>query len=91
MGLERRFCRSVFSVKNVQKGSGCVAQLVERSLPIPEIRGSNPVIGKNLFILNICFLSTVYWKEENKEKRGREWPIFKKECAKNYTEIIFKL
>ena len=27
-----------------------VAQLVERSLPIPEVRGSNPVIGKNLFI-----------------------------------------
>ena len=41
-------------------GSGCVAQLVERSLPIPEVRGSNPVFGKNLFILNICFLSTVY-------------------------------
>ena len=31
-------------------GSGCVAQLVERLLPIPEVRGSNPVIGKNLFI-----------------------------------------
>ena len=27
-----------------------VAQLVERSLLIPEVRGSNPVIGKNLFI-----------------------------------------
>ena len=27
-----------------------VAQLVERSLSIPEVRGSNPVIGKNLFI-----------------------------------------
>ena len=53
-----------------------VAQLVERSLPIPEVCGSNPVIGKNLFILNICFLSTVCWKDENKEKRGREWPIF---------------
>ena len=26
-----------------------VAQLVERSLPIPEVRSSNPVIGKNLF------------------------------------------
>ena len=37
-----------------------VAQLVERSLLIPEVRGSNPVIGKNLFILNICLLSTVY-------------------------------
>ena len=36
-------------------GSGCVAQLVERSLPIPEVRGLNPVIGKNLFILNILF------------------------------------
>ena len=41
-------------------GSGCVAQLVEQSLLIPEVRGSNPVIGKNLFILNICLLSTVY-------------------------------
>ena len=37
-----------------------VAQLVERWLPIPEVRGSNPVIGKNLLILNICILSTVY-------------------------------
>ena len=37
-----------------------VGQLVERSLPIPEVRGSNPVIGKNLFISNICLLSTVY-------------------------------
>ena len=27
-----------------------VAQLVEWSLLIPEVRGSNPVIGKNLFI-----------------------------------------
>ena len=27
-----------------------VAQSAERSLPIPEVRGSNPVIGKNLFI-----------------------------------------
>ena len=37
-----------------------VAQLVERSLPIPDVPGSNPVIGKNLFKSNICFLSTVY-------------------------------
>ena len=27
-----------------------VAQLVERLLPIPEVRGSNRVIGKNLYI-----------------------------------------
>ena len=27
-------------------------------------------------LLNICLLSTVFWKDENKEKRGREWPMF---------------
>ena len=54
-----------------------VAQLVEQLLPIPEVRSSNPVIGKNLFILNICLLSTVYWKDENKEKEAGDGP-FKK-------------
>ena len=62
-----------------------VAQLVERWLPIPEVRGSNPVIGKNLLISNICILSTVYWKDKNKEKRGWEWPIFLK---KNWDRVI---
>ena len=48
------------TLNNKYKGSGCVAQLVERSLLIPEVRGSNPVFGKKLFLLNICLLSTVY-------------------------------
>ena len=34
-----------------------VAQLVERLLSIPEVRGSTPIIGK--ILLNICLLSTV--------------------------------
>ena len=55
-----------------------VAQLVERLLLIPEVRGSNPVIGKNLFTLNICLLSTVYWKDENKEKKSPGMAHFKK-------------
>ena len=42
-------------------------QLVERSLTTPEIRGSNPVIG--------IFYHQLYWKDENKDKRGQEWPI----------------
>ena len=50
--------------------SGCVAQFVEWSLQIPEVHGSNPVIGKNIFILNICLMSTVYWKDKNKEKEA---------------------
>ena len=36
-----------------------VAQLVERSLPTLEVRGSNPVIGKLLYRTFICLLSTV--------------------------------
>ena len=48
--------------------------------PIPEVRGSNLVIGKNLFILNICLLSTVYWKDKNKEKEAGIGPFFKKSC-----------
>ena len=36
-----------------------MAQLVERSLPIPEIRSLNPVNNKNL-----------YWKDKNNEKEA---------------------
>ena len=43
-------------------GSG-VAQLVDRSLPTPVVRGSNPVIGKLLY-------NTFVYK--NKIKIGRE-------------------
>ena len=34
--------------KSYLRGAVVVAQLVQRSLPIPEIRGSNPDIGKIL-------------------------------------------
>ena len=63
-----------------KRGSGCVAQLVEWSPLIPEVCGSNPVIGKNLFTLNICLLSTVYWKEKNKEKETGNGPFKKRKC-----------
>ena len=40
-----------------------VAQLVECSLPNPEVRGSIPVMGKHLFAVN-CIE-----KRKNKEKK----------------------
>ena len=52
-----------------------MAQLIERSLPTPVVHGSNPVISKKLFILNIHLLSTVYWKDENKEKEAVNGPF----------------
>ena len=42
------------------RGAVVVAQLVERSLPIPDVRGSNLVFGKNLCLLNIFLLSSAY-------------------------------
>ena len=33
-----------------RRAAAVVAQLVERSLPIPEVHGLNPVIGKNLYL-----------------------------------------
>ena len=65
-------------VKITNQGSGCVAQLVEQLIPIPEVRGLNLVIGIFLFILNICLLSTVIWKDKNKEKEAGIDSFFKK-------------
>ena len=55
-----------------------MAQLVEWSLPILEIHGLNPVIGKNLFTSNICLLSTVFRKDENNEKEAGNGPFKKR-------------
>ena len=63
-----------------------VAQLVERLLPIPEVRGSNPVIGKIYWTFVYCQL---YWKDENKEKRGREWPIFQNDDTSRLADRLY--
>ena len=65
--LQFWFCKIVWTV--------VVAQLVERSLPTPEIRSSNPVRDQ------IYMHYQLYWKDENKQKWGREWPILNKTPA----------
>ena len=52
------------------------AQLVERSLPMPQVYSSNPVIGKLLYWTFICLLSTVL-KRKNKEKEAGNGSFFK--------------
>ena len=47
--------------------------MVERSLPTPEIRGSNPIIGK--FDLPIVHLNR---KDKNKVKEARNCPSLKR-------------
>ena len=39
-----------YCLKVTLRGSGCVAQLVERLLPIQEVRSLNPVIGNFFYI-----------------------------------------
>ena len=47
-----------------------MAQLVDRSLPTPDVRGSNPVIGKMFSVKGI--------EKTKKKKKGQEWPFLKK-------------
>ena len=53
-----------------------MAQLVERSLPIPEVRGSNPVIGK--IYIETIFYCQLQLKRGKKEKEAGNDPFFKK-------------
>ena len=55
-------------------GAVVVAQLVERSLPIPEVRGSNPVIGK---IYWTFFTVNCIEKTKIKKKEARNGPFLK--------------
>ena len=59
---------------NVLPRAVVVAQLVERLLPIPEVQGSNPVIGK-IYIEHLftCLLSSVL----NRRKEAGNGPLFK--------------
>ena len=58
-----------------------MAQLVERSLPTPEVRGSNPVIRKLFYRTFVyCQLSR---KDKNKEKEAGNGTFF---CIKDKVE-----
>ena len=56
-----------------------VAQLVERSIPIPEVRSSNPVIGKNLFkYWTFVYCQLCIEKTKIKKKEAGFGPFLKK-------------
>ena len=57
-----------------------VAQLVERSLPLPEDPTSNPVNG----ILNYLCSTYQLYLNDVKKARGRERSIFKETECSNY-------
>ena len=57
-------------------GSGCgsVGKAVASNTRGPQFKSSHR--QKFIYILNICLLSTVYWKDENKEKEAGKDPFF---------------
>ena len=64
-------------------GSGCVAQLVERSLPIPEVRiQSSAKFIEHLFTVN-CIEKT-----KIKRKEAGNGPFLKKNCLKGTKERL---
>ena len=52
-----------------------VAQLAGRSLPIPDVRVSHPVIGKILKTTCHVYLLTAEKTKIKKKKNVREWPL----------------
>ena len=67
-----------------------VAQLVERSLPISEVRGSNPVIGKNLFIYwTFVYYQLCIEKTKIKKKEAGVGPFFF--FKKNNNKCVVKI
>ena len=64
-----------------------VAQLVERLLPIPKVRGANPVNGINLYIENLFIYCHLCWKDKNKEKVAGYGPIFLKERERDFVDV----
>ena len=63
-------------LKQILEIAVVVAQLEERSLWMPEVRGSIPVIGKLIYWTFICLLSTVL--KRRKEKEADNGSFFKK-------------
>ena len=67
------FCLMQISPKTLR--AVVVAQLADRWLPTPEIRGSNPDISN---ISNIFICQLLSRKDENKEKEAGNGPLKKK-------------
>ena len=75
--------------KNRTKKVVVVAQLLEQLLPTPEVRSSNSAIGK-IYIEHLMPTILEFEKTDIKEKRGRDWPIFKNRIKNNIIFLNFR-
>ena len=68
-----------------------VAQMVKRSLPAPELRGSNPVIGKLLYIERLFTFNCVEKTKIKKKKQGMAHFRPTRCCSYVYLCYVLKL
>ena len=78
---------SWMSKHHVGSGCGSVGRVVASDTRGPRFKSSHR--QKFIYILNICLLSTVYWKEKNKEKEAGYGPFFKKHQVESSESRIF--
>ena len=69
-------------LKWVGSGCGSVGRAVASDTRGPRFESSHR--QKFIYILNICLLSTVFWKDENKEKEAGNGPFLKKKFAETF-------
>jgi len=71
-----KFVKRYFKI--ILSGSGCgsVGRAVASDIRGPQFESSH--WQKFIYILNFCLLSTVYWKDKNKEKEAGNGPFLKK-------------
>ena len=69
------------SKRRLGSGCGSVGRAAAFNTRGPRFDSSHR--QKFIYTLNICLLSTVYWKDENKEKEAGNGPFFKKKNCKN--------
>ena len=73
-----KICQSNVNITRSWAVVVVVAQLVEQSLPIPKVRGSFPVIGKNLFIFwTFVYCQLCVEKTKIKKKEAGNGPFLK--------------
>ena len=77
-----RFDWSIQSYAQVGSGCGSVGKAVASDTRGLRFESSHR--QKFIYILNICLLSTVYWKDENKEKEAGDGPFFFKKVMLKY-------
>ena len=72
-------------------GSGCVAQLVERLLPMPEVSSTNPVISKIYLYWTFVYFKLFIEKTKIKKKEAGNGPFLRKKNKTKEVLIIMVL